>query len=72
MGRELTPRERELLLVVRAGAHSYRAIAARLGVSPRTAQDLVYSASRKLEPISSRPLVRVILTAHLRMDATPL
>lgn len=61
----LTARELEVLEAIRRGAHTYRAIARTLSppVSPRTAQDLVYSIAGKIPSSRSPTLVRVILWA---------
>lgn len=55
----LTPAQARILTLVRAGL-TYRAIAARLGVSPRTVQNHVYAIADKLPPDGETlPLRRV-------------
>lgn len=66
----LTPREREVIYVIRSGRRSTIAIARALDppVSPRTAEAHVYAIAEKLpgsfEP-ATNPLLRVILYALL-------
>ncbi len=61
----LTPREREVLAGIAAGETS-RAIAARLGLSPRTVETYRESLARKLGIRTVAALVRFALEAGLR------
>lgn len=61
----LTPREREVLGGIAAGETS-RAIASRLGLSPRTVETYRESLARKLELRTVAALVRFALEAGLR------
>lgn len=60
----LTPREREVLIGVAAGETS-RAIAARLGLSPRTVESYREDLARKLDIRSVAGLVRFAMDAGL-------
>lgn len=60
----LTPREREVLVGVAAGETS-RAIAARLGLSPRTVESYREGLARKLDIRSVAGLVRFAMDAGL-------
>lgn len=79
MAGRLTPREREVVRAIQAGAHSYKAIAnaltpSRRGepVRPGTARQLVVSIARKIPRSTSPTLIRVILwacnTTHSPID----
>jgi len=64
----LTPREREVLAGIAAGETS-RAIASRLGLSPRTVETYRESLARKLDIKSVAALTRFALEAGLVKDA---
>jgi two-component system, NarL family, nitrate/nitrite response regulator NarL len=64
----LTPREREVLAGIAAGETS-RAIASRLGLSPRTVETYRESLARKLDIKTVAALTRFALEAGLVRDA---
>ena len=66
----LTPREREVLAGIAAGETS-RAIAGRLGLSPRTVETYRESLARKLDIKTVAALTRFALEAGLVQSQTP-
>lgn len=58
---DFTPRELSVVRLLRDGVSNYSALADKLGMSIKTAQQHVYAIEQKIKPVAGQtPLVRVI------------